>query len=127
MDVHSVFPVHKNDDRFLELFNRAVAAGRAEALKTVPTPMTVVGASRYYYEAEGACGFAWVNVKPGNLPFANWLKATGRAASDSYAGGVTIWISDYNQSVDRKEAHAYAMADLLRAAGHHAYAGSRLD
>jgi hypothetical protein len=68
-----------------------------------------------------------VNVKPGTSAFAKWLKEKGYARTDDYYGGVTIWISAYNQSFVRKEAHACAMAESLREAGFNAYANSRLD
>lgn len=122
---------HKNDDRFLELWNRAVAAGLAAGNKTVPIPMNVIGGPpgetpKIYHVADGMCGFAWIVIKPGNCPLANWLKATGRATLH-YGGGVNIWISDYNQSVARKEDHAHAMAQVFVDAGYRAYADSRLD
>lgn len=75
----------------------------------------------------GACGFAWINVKPGTSRFARWLKQQGLARPDSCYGGVCIWISDYNQSILHKEKHAAAMAEVLRSHGIKASAGSRLD
>jgi hypothetical protein len=76
---------------------------------------------------EGMCGFAWVNVKPGNSPFARWLKANGYARSDSYEGGVTIWVSDFGQSHTRKRAYAQAFVAVLTEEGIRAHAGDRLD
>lgn len=75
----------------------------------------------------GACGFAWVNIKPGNSRFAKWLKANKYARSDDYCGGVTIWISVGGQSIDLKETYAIAMAKVFKDAGFNAYAASRLD
>ena len=72
------------------------------------------------------CGFAWVKVSPGNCRFANWLRKTGKG-DNGWNGGVTIWMSEYKQSVDLKLAHARAMADVFQAAGITAHAGSRLD
>jgi hypothetical protein len=51
------------------------------------------------------------------------LVAAGMARKDGYYGGVTVWISEYNQSMARKEAHARAFAAVLSAAGVRAYAG----
>lgn len=75
------------------------------------------------------CGFAWVQVKPGNSKFANWLKRNGLARSASYEGGVKIWIGDYGQSHQRKYTHARAMAQVLRErlGMERIYAGDRLD
>lgn len=61
---------------------------------------------------EGPCGFAWVNVRPGNSKFANWLKKN-HDASRSYYGGLDIWVGAYGQSYERKKAYAHAFADVL--------------
>jgi hypothetical protein len=99
---------------------KAIEAGMAAGAGNKPRAMVVqemVGMTsevkQSWYESEGACGFAWVNVAPGNSPFANWLKKAGLARK-SYYGGVDIWISDFGQSVDRKEACASAMAKCLQ-------------
>ena len=41
----------------------------------------------------GPCGFAWISIRPGNCAFANWLKKNQLGKTDSYAGGVKIWVS----------------------------------
>lgn len=120
------------------LYARAVEAGRAAAEKCHPTPMLVGSPSTplgndidfsqpTYLVNDGACGFAWVIVRPGNSTFANWLKKQGHARPDSYYGGVNIWIGDYHQSMALKEAHARAMAEVFREAGVSAYSSSRMD
>jgi len=114
---------------FSALYAKARAAGLAAAGASVPTPMVVSetgGSGRSWYVSEGACGFAWVTVRPGNSPFANYLKKAG-LGSPAYGGGTQIWVSEFNQSVARKEAYANAFAEVLREAGLKAYAGSRLD
>lgn len=122
---------------FEELYNRADAAGRAAVSGFTPVPMvvgTAIGFSNQidpskptYFEADGVCGFAWVNVKPGNSAFANWLKKSSKARPDSYYGGVTIWVSEFNQSMQKKEVYAHAFAKVLAEAGVKAYAASRMD
>lgn len=119
-----------------ELYNRALAEGRKAALACTPTPMVVTqhanpmdsNSAVVFRDVvnDGACGFAWVVVRPATSRFARWLKEK-RLATPHYGGGVNIWISDYNQSMTRKEAHAYAMAKVFREAGIDCYAGSRLD
>lgn len=94
-------------------YNMALNAGRAAAINATPTPMVVVGGGQRYFVADGVCGFAWVNVKPGTSRFAKWL-VSEKLARKSYSGGVDIWISDYDQSMQRKEAHAHAMANSLQ-------------
>ena len=72
----------------------------------------------------GQCGFGWVNVR--DRKFGNWLK-NGKGRKDNYAGGVTIWISDYGRSHGMKEARAYAMAKVLSEESVTAYGKSHLD
>lgn len=114
---------------FDDLFRQAELAGIAAGNAASPTPMIVVG-----YEndpvVDGVCGFAWVNfkMKPGLArKFGRFLQENKLGRKDSYAGGVTIWISDHGQSMTRKEAHAAAMAKVLQEAGIDAYSASRMD
>jgi hypothetical protein len=122
---------------FEAAFAKASEAGKAAGEAAKPRPMVVqemLGMSpivkQEWYEPEGMCGFAWVNVSPGNSPFANWLKKN-KLARKAYGGGVDIWISDFGQSVERKEACANAMAKVLKEElGSNSlsiYASSRLD
>ena len=108
----------------LNVIAEAMAAGQAAAAACVPTPMHVAG---YAPIADGPCGFAWVNVKPAYSPVAKALLAANLGRKDGYEGGVCVWISDYNQSMAKKEAHARAYAKVLQDAGIRAYAGSRMD
>ena len=127
----------KRNIEFEQLFERANAAGREAANALTPRPMAVQMATGltdgfdwnrpYDVVADGVCGFAWVKIRPANGAFGRWLKATGKVRYAAYGGGYDIWISDYNQSVQKKEAHAEAMAAVLREAGIKAYGQSRLD
>ena len=110
---------------FQKIWDDAVDAGREAGEKVVPAPMVVSGG--YEPVMDGVCGFAWVNIKPGTSAFAKWLKKQGFARSDSYYGGVTVWISDYGQSMTRKEAYAREMARVFCDAGFKAYPASRMD
>lgn len=122
---------------YSQLWEAACAAGRRAAEACVPQPIVVAEANgltseplpggRSWCVPDGLCGFAWVQVRPGNSPFANWLKARGLGTADHYAGGVRVSVRGYNQSVAKKEAYAYAAAEVLRAAGIKACADSRLD
>jgi hypothetical protein len=125
---------------FEAAYNKAAEAGRAAGEAAKPRAMMVVQPSdplndnsvpkAMWHVPEGACGFAWVNVSPGNSPFANWLKKQ-KLARKAYVGGVEIWISAFNQSVERKEACAQAMARVLNEeladSKLRIYPGSRLD
>jgi hypothetical protein len=75
---------------------------------------------------DGACGFAWLTVFGANKGFGHWLIKQG-LAKRGYTGGAQVWISDYNQSYERKSAHANAMAESLRAHDISAYSDGRLD
>lgn len=123
---------------FAAAYDKAVAAGRAAGEACSPRPMIVTQhvnalddgspAAKQWYAAEGACGFAWVKVFPGNCSFAKWLIKQGIAKGRAYAGGVDIWVSAFGQSIERKQACASAMAKVLVAElGVKAYADSRLD
>lgn len=119
------------------LYAKAKAAGLAAGEAAVPVPMVVKNDDVMvngrgleggpWFVPEGACGFAWVKIRPGNCPFANFLKKEGIVRGAAYDGGVDIWIGEFNQSVARKEACAYKMAEILAAAGLNASANSRLD
>lgn len=119
------------------LYRRAKDAGLAAGKAANPTAMVVYEADvlsgnakpdgQAWHVPEGACGFAWVNIRPGTSRFARWLKSRGYGDADSYYGGVTIWVSEHGQSVDRKSAHAGALARVLREHGIEARASSRLD
>lgn len=122
---------------FAKAFAEASELGYAAGRGAEPTPMIVTKRAsplddnspveKQWYVPEGACGFAWVNVHPGNCSFAKWLVKHGHARK-AYGGGVQIWISAHNQSVERKELHAHAMARHLKEKlGVNCYAGSRLD
>lgn len=119
------------------LFDKAHAAGMDAGEKARPRPMVVVQREhpfddsspiikRYPPVMDGLCGFAWVNVRPGNSSFANWLRKSGRGHK-GYHGGWEYWVGAFNQSYERKMAYAHAFAEILREAGIKAYAGGRLD
>lgn len=111
-----------------ELYSLAHAYGMQAVESAQVQAMTVVDPStgQSWHVADGPCGFAWINIKPGNSKFANWLKKTDRGRK-AYEGGVNIWVYDFGQSIQKKEAYARAFAEALRSQGIRAYAGSRLD
>jgi len=109
------------------LIARAFDAGRKAAQALVPTPMGVTDGTTRWIVQEGPCGFAWVNIRPAYSQVAKELVRRKLARSDSYEGGVTLWVSEYNQSWERKRAFAQAFANVLTEAGVTARAGDRLD
>ena len=74
------------------------------------------------------CGFAWVNVTPGNCNLANYLKKKN-LGEKAYGGGVDVWNpgGSGTQSMDIKEEGSRAFAEVLRKYGFKAYARSRAD
>lgn len=120
-----------------QIYAKADAAGKAAVEKLHVVPMIVGHAKGVfgndidyskptYYVEDGVCGFAWVTVKPANSKFAKWLKQSGLGRNGTY-GGVSMWIRDYNQSLQKKEAYASAFARVLNENGINAYSESRMD
>lgn len=86
-----------------------------------------------YYVADGVCGFAWVDIYPANKGNTRegkeerkMLERFGFRKND-YEKTYQLWISAYNQSMQKKETYARAYANILRANGFKAYSGSRMD
>lgn len=116
-------PKKKKAIDYQELFNKADKAGKEAAENHNPTPMHVVErenplddsspiVKRYEPVADGVCGFAWVNFSPGTHGFCRWLKANTNARK-AYYGGIELWIYDYNQSMEKKQAYATAFAKII--------------
>lgn len=76
----------------------------------------------------GACGFAWVEIRPARGILAKTLKET-RKGDKGWNGGIHVWNPSgvAVQSIDVLEAGARAYAHVLRKYGVNAYANSRLD
>lgn len=119
-----------------KLYKDAYQAGVEAANKVNIAPMVVQQRfnplddnspiKEQYIVPDGPCGFANLRIK-GNTSFGRWAKKES-IAKKSYSGGLVIYIHDYGQSLARKEAHAYAMAEYLRNNGvEGTYAESRMD
>lgn len=117
-----------------QIYDEAVAAGKAAGNADRPTPMVVrqhasvmdddSPVTQQWYVADGPCGFAWVNV-PGNSAMGRYMKSIGHRKG--YPKGISYWVGDHGQSISRKEAHARAFAKVMRDNGIDAYADSRMD
>lgn len=127
----------KRDRDFQILFNNARIAGLEAGQKAGVIPMVVQEHAnmaddnspvvKQYFVEGGVCGFAWINIRPGNCPFANWLKKNGHVRGKAYEGGVNIHVFDFGQSMQRKMAYASAFAKVLSDAGIWAWAQDRID
>jgi hypothetical protein len=124
---------------YSQIHDECHAAGMTAGIKCRPIPMMVGEAKsifsneidytkQTYLLDEGACGFAWVTIYPGNSKLANAYKKLG-LARPAYGGGVQHWITEFGQSAARKEAYARAYAAKLRelTGEERIYMGSRLD
>jgi hypothetical protein len=121
---------------FSEIYTEALAAGRKAGEAHRPVPMRVVQQANPFDAAspvvkdfgvysDGVCGFAWVQFA-GNTAFGRWAKRMG-LARPAYPKGLSIWVSEYNQSMEKKDAHARAFAAVLNDYGIRAYPMSRMD
>jgi len=118
------------------IFKSAAKAGDAAATGITPAAMVVrqhaspfdddSPIEKEWFVSEGACGFAWILIRPGTSRAARFAKKH-YGADKHYYGGVSIWVGGYGQSVDRKTAYADAYAEILREHGINAYGQSRLD
>lgn len=116
-----------DQQKFQEIWNEANENGKRKVEETFV--QHVVAQDRLTgrkYPPFPICGFAWVKIKPATTKFARWLKSNGLARTSSM-GGMDIWISDYNQSYDKKLAHAKGMAEVFDKHGIKCYADGRLD
>ena len=93
-----------------------------------------VAAQKFFQERLGgrdqyACGFAWTNILgiKGNTRMGKVLKEAG--VRQDYTKAFQIWNPSgmHCQNVDTLEEGARAAAEVFRAYGFDAYAGSRLD
>ncbi len=128
-------------NHYIDLFNKAIAAGKEALDAATPTPMIVQQHASVFDDNSpvveewhvegGVCGFAWVNVKckGEGLKFINALKKHGldRWSKDGYYGGYTYWVREGDQSMERKEAYAHAFARVLYEGGINAHNYSRMD
>lgn len=116
--------------RFEEIYQLAREAGWDAHESALPAPMNVTSGDQSWHIAEGACGFAWVVIRPGTSSFARWLIKEGHA-SKAYSGGVQIWVATQSQSLTRKAAYADAFAAVLTGSeelsGLHIFSQSRMD
>ena len=103
-----------------EAGKKAVAALKVE-------PMYVSDGRTTYYIQDGACGFGWVEVRPGNCRYSNFLKMMEIGSYSNYHRAVMFWCREYGQSVQKKAAYVEAYAKVLRHYGINAWGHSRLD
>jgi hypothetical protein len=128
-------------DFYRRVHEEAHAAGMRAGNAKVPTPMIVgtargfVGAAANeidhsqptYYVPSGVCGFAWVVIENGRSGYARWVKKNVSSSHKNYYGGWAVWVSEFGQSMEQKEAYAHAYAAVLKSNGIAATPQSRMD
>ena len=97
--------------QFEELWKNAEAAGKWAGENCKPHAMNITDGKTDYYVSEGVCGFAWVEFA-GNTAWGRWAKKYG-IARKMYNGGLNITCRDFGQSMERKEAWAFAIVRHL--------------
>ena len=125
------------DETFAAIWAEACAEAAVASQLAQPTPMQVQQRAdvlddtspvvQAWNVPDGVCGFASVNVRPGNCAFANWLKKNTSHKYSSYHKAILIFMHYGNQSYERKTAAAHAMEKVF---GHHGIrcsVDSRLD
>jgi hypothetical protein len=130
-------------DLMNSICNKAHAAGY-DAVKSARVVPMIVGQETHLfsgvmdpntieYVEDGVCGFAWVDVYPTNKGNTRLGKAERKVLEavgfkkDIYGKKYYKWVSEFNQSMQKKEAYASAYAKVLRENGLKAYSGSRMD
>jgi len=129
--------VKNTDSTYASIYREADEAGREAVQKLEVIPMIVSQHKnplddnskivKSWYISDGVCGFASIWIKPANCKFAKYLVKNGKARKSGYQSGVCIWVSDFNQSLQKKEAYAQAFAKVLVKNGITAWAESRID
>ena len=99
--------------------------GRQAAAEAELQMLTIKDQNGRVYDPFPICGFAWVKFA-GNTAWGRWAKKNINARP-GYPNGLQIWISDYDQSYDKKVAYARAYANVLKLNGIDAYGDGRLD
>lgn len=102
---------------FQSIYNQALDAAKA--------------AEQEYFAKHGEpmyCGFAWVEFPSARTPFVGWCKKNN-VGSKHWNKGWQIWnpSGGFTQSMDIKEAGAYAFSQVMNANGVECVANSRAD
>lgn len=125
------------DSTYASIYREADLAGHEAVQKLEVVPMIVSQHKnplddnskivKSWYISDGVCGFATIWIKPANSQFAKYLVKNGKARKSEYQSGVYIYIGEFNQSLQKKEAYGRAFAGVLVKNGINAWCESRMD
>jgi hypothetical protein len=101
------------DDFWKHLYNLASKHATKVAEEWIPTPMWIEGFSAPI--ADGACGYAWVELADGRSSFSRWLRKANKISN--YDKGGRISFIHPSQSVERARKYCEAFASVLRLNG----------
>lgn len=104
----------------------ALARGRDAATNEIPTPMFISGFGEKTIQVPGICGNASVVIPDARKGFARWLR-TNNIGSANYKGGWQISAMTDDQTLDRAEAYARAVAKVLQSHGIHCNVRTYID
>ena len=132
VDKKGTFPVPID---FAAIYEAADKAGKEAVSKATIKPMVVSAHANMmddnsdvvesYFVADGPCGFASINF-PANTSWARWCKKNN-IGSKRIGTGYYIWVSDYNQSMQKKETYARAFSKVLNDNNIKSYYTSQMD
>ena len=122
------------------IYLKAYSVGQNAGKESRPTPVVFYEADlldrpigKSYYEAEGVCGFAGVEVRPASYAgkkdceFVRYCRSNKIGYYSDYNKCWYIPCHEYGQSMQRKEAFAEAFAQVLKENGIQANATSRME
>lgn len=105
--------MNTKEKEYEKIWDKANQAGLAAALAHRSVP-------------DGVYGFAWIDVFHA-ASFGRWLVRKTLGNKRIGQPGYRIWVSAFNQSMEKKKAYAHAFATVLRKYKITAYANSRMD
>lgn len=133
----------RSDSELSRIWKEAWKAGDDAGKGASVTPMVVYEAGLFddkplpggqsWFVDDGVCGFAWVDIRPAShagrsdCDLVKWMRSRDIGHYSEYHKSWQYSINEFNQSMQRKEAAARAIADVLTKYGYRAYDNSRMD
>lgn len=116
-----------------KLWVEAQDSAAAAVLKIKVEPMVVTDGRNSWFIGDGVCGFAWLEIRPASkagkndCDFVKYLKSIRIGGYDDYSKSYNIWVHDFGQCMQKKEAYARGLAAVLKNSGIDVRVKSRMD